>query len=317
MGNKTFIIAVALTLAAVSGCHGQASGPEYDLSGFEIYDDGAGISQEKPDFIYIVSTNVLSATDEDGNEAYTATLTETDRMYYDKEFGFVEANISRGDFNFIAPYYHQFTYSAIDLPEDDFRAVYEEVSDELCRFWDAYVREVNNGRKFVLAGFSQGAMLVLDILKHMDEETYSRMAAAYVIGYRISEEDLGHPHIRAAGGESDTGVAISFNSVLSVEGIWDFVTEGAATCINPVNWKTDGTPAGFTYDSYTGTVRIDTSHNVLTVDINPDKYRKWMEESPVFSNLSHDNLHHWDLLFYTSHIHDNAVLRTGMMSQDL
>jgi hypothetical protein len=58
-------------------------------------------------------------------------------------------------------------------------------------------------------------MLVLDLLKHMTDEQYNRMVAAYAIGYRITEEDCKNKHICPAKGETETGVTISFNSALT------------------------------------------------------------------------------------------------------
>ena len=276
---------------------------------FELFDNGMEISAEKPDLIYLVSTNVMSAEGPDGEPAYIAELNETDRKYYDKEFAYVDSHISQGDFNLIAPYYHQFTFSGTGLPKEQFDSVYQEVAAEVCAFFDWYMSEVNNGRDFVLAGFSQGAMLLRDIMMNMDDRTFSHMAAAYMIGYRLSDDDLQDPHINAATGSSDTQVAISFNSVASEDGIWELVSDGAATCINPVNWRTDSTPALFNYDGDEGSVYVNVERQVLMVDINPEKYCKWMKQSPLFSGIHPDNRHHWDLMFYSGNIHDNALTR--------
>ena len=54
------------------------------------------------------------------------------------------------------------------------------------------MKNQNNGHRFILAGFSQGAMLTIDLLKHMTDEQFSRMVANYMLGYRLSEKDLQH-----------------------------------------------------------------------------------------------------------------------------
>ena len=50
------------------------------------------------------------------------------------------------------------------------------------RSWDYYIKYLNNGRPFVIAGFSQGAHAMLEILREMPEEVYRRMVAAYCFG---------------------------------------------------------------------------------------------------------------------------------------
>ena len=271
-------------------------------------------SDDKIDLFYIVSTNVLSAEDENGNVTYQTQLNESDRKAFDAEFKYVEKHFSQSDFNYFAPYYHQFTFESINLAPEKYQEIYASVSDEVCQAFDYYMEHKNNGRRYALVGFSQGGMLVLDLLKHMTDEQYNRMVAAYALGYRITEEDCKNNHIRPASGETETGVTISFNSALSTDGIWPLVAEGAATCINPVNWKTDSTPANFTYEGEEHSVSIDKGTNMLIVKTNrPEYYRKWTN-NPAFqsANVHLDCLHHWDLLFYSDFIHDNIMKRAGV-----
>lgn len=275
------------------------------------YQSDTTVNDDKIDLFYIVSTNVLSAEDENGDTAYQTRLNENDRKAYDAEFRYVEKHFCQSDFNYFAPYYHQFTFEAISLEPEKYQKVYSAVSHEVCDAFDYYMEHKNNGRRFALVGFSQGAMLVLDLLKHMTDEQYERMVAAYALGYRITEEDCQNKHIRPAYGETETGVTISFNSALSTDGVWPLVAEGAVTCINPVNWKTDSTPANFTYEGEEHSVSIDKGTNMLIVKTNrPEHYRKWTNNPAFQSAKVHlDCLHHWDLLFYSDFIHDNIMKR--------
>ena len=275
------------------------------------YQSDTTMNDDKIDLFYIVSTNVLSAEDENGDTAYQTRLNENDRKAFDAEFRYVEKHFCQSDFNYFAPYYHQFTFEAISLEPEKYQEVYSAVSDEVCDAFDYYMEHKNNGRRFALVGFSQGAMLVLDLLKHMTDEQYERMVAAYALGYRITEEDCQNKHIRPAYGETETGVTISFNSALSTDGVWPLVAEGAVTCINPVNWKTDSTPANFTYEGEEHSVSIDKGTNMLIVKTNrPEHYRKWTNNPAFQSAKVHlDCLHHWDLLFYSDFIHDNIMKR--------
>ena len=274
---------------------------------------------ENVDVLYLLSTEVLSARDENGDVSWRSQLAAEDKDAMRNELAWVETNIFSDGFNLAAPYYHQFTFDAISkLKGGEFSEVYSSVAKEVCDAFDYYMKNVNNGRRFILAGFSQGAMLCLDLLRHMSDEEYSSMVACYTIGYRLSESDLQHPHIKAAEGASDTGGVISFNSSLTREAIWPLVSEGAVTCINPVNWRTDSTPAEFHFDGTTNIVSVDPATHVLLVQTDkPEYFHDFYELAPFFldAGVSRDNLHHWDLLFYSSQIHDNALVRADAFEE--
>ncbi len=267
------------------------------------------------DYLYFISTEVASSTDGNGNKSLRAALTPQERVYIDAEMKYAEKNLCGENFRFISPYYHQYTFEAFSgrTKEDTlkFLAVKEEVTKEAIEAFRYYMKHLNNGRQFVLAGFSQGAQLSIEIVKAMREEELSKMAAAYIIGYRLTAEDLSHPNIRAAEDESGSGVCISFNSALSEKGIWEMTSGGAATCINPLNWRRDTTAAVLEYNGLKGKVRVDTKNNVLMVEIDKSPFHKWMEEHPLFGKAGMDKecLHHWDLLFYTESLKKNAAKR--------
>ena len=267
------------------------------------------------DYLYFISTEVASSTDGNGNKSLRAALTPQERVYIDAEMKYAEKNLCGENFRFISPYYHQYTFEAFSgrTKEDTlkFLAVKEEVTKEAIEAFRYYMKHLNNGRQFVLAGFSQGAQLSIEIVKAMREEELSKMAAAYIIGYRLTGEDLSHPNIKAAEDETSRGVCISFNSALSEKGIWEMTSGGAATCINPLNWHRDTTAAVLEYNGLKGKVRVDTKNNVLMVEIDKSPFHKWMEEHPLFGKAGMDKecLHHWDLLFYTESLKKNAAKR--------
>jgi len=303
------VLSAAICVSCHNGEVSQYADAEFWYQAENQYDTS------KVDVIYFVSTNVLCATDENGAQVWQSQLTSNDKAFMDDEFGWVESNIFHSDFNMIAPYYHQFTFDAVcQLDKASFNGVYQKVSSEACEAFDYYMKHMNNGRPYILTGFSQGAMLTVDVLKHMTDEQYSRMIACYCIGYRLSAEDLKDPHIKAAQGEFDCGVTVSFNSSQTKEAIWPLVNEGAVTSINPVNWKTDSTPATFSYDGTTNTLYLDTlSYTLLVATDTPSYYYKYYDRAPFYEagGVSRDNLHHWDLLFYHQQLHDNALNRAN------
>ena len=145
--------------------------------------------------------------------------------------------------------------------------------DDVRRAFKYYLEHQNASRPFILAGFSQGAQIMLELLKEMDDETYKRMIAAYAIGITIAETG---PHIVPAKGADDTGVTICYNSVRDT-GCTMHGWEKSSVAINPVNWRTDSTRASLVTEpspllpvaeqkKNTMTVHLDTATGLLIVE---------------------------------------------------
>ena len=114
--------------------------------------------------------------------------------------------------------------------------------DDVFRAFELYMHNMNEGKPFVIAGFSQGAKCVVELVKSLDEKEMQRLVAAYVIGYKVTEEDLQGGKIKPAQSCSDTGVTICYNSVESPECVNPGLSP-SEICINPVNWRCDPEPA--------------------------------------------------------------------------
>ena len=167
--------------------------------------------------------------------------------------------------NFYSPYYRHITLDTwATLNEDTIAKRYNRVSFlDVKSAFDHFLNNFNNGRPFVLAGFSQGGKSVVELMKAMPAEVRNRMVAAYVLGDKVTPEDVdAAPWIVAAKGASDTGVVICYNSVSDVKYINPIISSPNVMCINPVNWCIDSTPAML---DETTTVTLDTEHNVLVL----------------------------------------------------
>lgn len=161
-----------------------------------------------------------------------------------------QATAFAGCCNMYAPFYRQLDASySLTLSEEDHGQLFGYmVSQDATAAMDYYFEYENNGRPFILAGHSQGSETVLYLLTgyfKTHPEYYSRMIAAYVIGYSVTDSVLNaNPHLKFAEDEADIGVIISWNTE-GPENIGRHnavVLEGARS-INPVNWKTDSTYA--------------------------------------------------------------------------
>ncbi len=145
-----------------------------------------------------------------------------------------------GKMNFYAPYYRQCSMQS--FTNDSLKQARLVIpTDDIRKAFTYYLTKINTDRPFILAGYSQGALIALQLMRDMDDDTYRRMAAAYIIGAPITQEQLDEcPKIIPAQRADDTGVTICYNSVRDAScTMW----QSSAVCINPVNWHTDGLPA--------------------------------------------------------------------------
>lgn len=215
------------------------------------------------DIFYISSTETLDHPGPDGRTLHYAEAADSaacpgirmEMEGVDRRFG--------GSLDFYSPFYRQIT---METYRDDelIRRRFPVALDDARRAFRHYLDEFNGGRPFVLAGFSQGGQIVVELLKEMPDSIARRMVAAYVLGWKISKEELEkYPVIRPAQRSDDTGVTICYNSVRSPEDASELVSGGNVVAINPVNWRTDATPAVL---QDTLTVTLDPATKLLVVE---------------------------------------------------
>lgn len=251
-----------------------------------------------PDVFYLVSTNIVH---EEGSLIADYSPEEKDLLT--REMEFIETRMFPDSLNFFAPYYHQHTMDALKLDEDAYDRLADGIADEAYDAFHYYMEHLSGDRPVVLAGFSQGAMLVKKLLMRMTPAEYSRIAAAYMLGWGLNEEDALDPQVRPARGADDVGVCVSFNSVADTSALWKPVMDDATYSINPMNWKTDSTPANFEYDGQALSVSLDTESMALVVDgFEPGE----LPFTPVWPDGC---LHSYEIRFYNDVIWHNAILR--------
>ena len=152
--------------------------------------------------------------------------------------------------NLYEPYYRQSNLCALmgKEPEELMAFQLREQRTDVYAALDYFFENYNDGRPFILAGHSQGSlMLKIALCDYFKEHTdyLERMVAAYVIGFSITTDDLEiNPALKFAEGEDDTGVIVSWNT----EGPGNKNKKNAVVLensisINPLNWKRDDTHA--------------------------------------------------------------------------
>ena len=312
--------------AEVSGAEGDTAAEAAAAEAAPDYSDAANWAYletentDKTADVFFICPSVYGGSD----DACNMSLSDADT----KESFVGAINMEKGiydaDSRFFAPYYRQIGLNVYDMPEADrepyLETAYADVRDAFLYYMDNY----NEGRPIVLAGFSQGADMCLRLMKDLfdDEALTDQLVACYAIGWRITEEDMAeYPQLKMAAGESDTGVIVSFNS--EAEDITDslVIPEGTKTfAINPLNWKTDSTPAdksqnlGACFTDYSGEITseipeltgayIDETRGALKVpDVSPEDY-------PAGLSIFTDGVYHlYDYQFFYRNLQDNVQTR--------
>lgn len=259
------------------------------------------------DLFYIISTE----TDDHmiGNDTchYADTHDDYLRFRMRHEMHAVDSFYS-GDMNYFSPYYRQLslpTWTDQSLVKVRLPLAMKDCVDS----WDYYIKHLNKGRPFILAGFSQGAHAMKEIMKRMPDSIADRMVAAYYIGYKVTSEDTAAcRHLHPARSAVDTRVSICFNSVMSPDNEIDVVSGGNLFCINPVNWRTDTMSARFVCygkkRNDTLKVHLDPESRLLLVDGYRDN-----RPMPVIGIPG--NYHHLELKFYYPYIRKNMADRVA------
>ena len=261
------------------------------------------------------------------------TLSETNSIdLNDKLKGrFINAlDMERGIFEetgrLYSPYYRQMSINAYALEETERQKAKDLAYVDIEESFRWYLENVNDGRPIILAGFSQGGEMCLELMKEFyggdGEEAKAlreRLIAVYAIGWTVTEEMVKeYPQIVPATGETDTGVVISFDcedgnltgTIIIPEGV-------KAISINPLNWKTDSTPADKSLNkgAVLGTGAepipelcggyIGERGEIVVPDVTPEDF------PPVLDIFPEGAYHLYDYMFYFTNLKDNVADRTA------
>lgn len=237
-------------------------------------------------------------------------------------------NMERGIYddtcNMYAPFYRQVALEVYKMDESEQDQYFEIAYNDVRNAFLYYINNINDGRPYILAGFSQGADMCIRLMQDLfDDQTLSdQLIACYAIGWRITDSQLQqYPQLKMAQGELDTGVIISFNTE-SIDSQTSIIVPDTTNAINPLNWKTDSTYAdsslnlGACFTDYDGNIvkeidnfcgaYLDSTRKTLKVDssVTPQEY------PPVLDIFEEGIYHLYDYQFFYRNLEQNIARRT-------
>ena len=237
-------------------------------------------------------------------------------------------NMERGIYEessrMFAPYYRQAAMKVYSLDRSEWEPYMDIAYRDISMAFSWYLEHENNGRPIVLAGFSQGADMCYRLLQEYfgDDALYDQLVAVFAIGWPCTEEMAEeYPQIRPARSAEDVGVVVSFDCE-APELAETFISpaDTKACAINPLNWRTDATPAdksenpGACFTDYSGSILneeealcgcyIDESRGILKItDLDSSDY------PAVVPGLPEGAYHIYDYQFFFRALQQNVELR--------
>lgn len=294
-----------------------AGGVSYSDPNNWAYLGTTGASPQSVDVFFVCPT-VYAGSDTELN------MPITDAANRKKFLGAI--NMEKGIYdarsNFYAPYYRQVGVHVFQLSPTAaapyFDIAYQDVKDA----FEYYLQEYNHGRPIILAGFSQGSLMVKRLMQdlYQDQRLQQQLVAAYLIGWRVTQEETAqYPQLRMAQSERDTGVIVSFNTEApNVE--TSALVPDKTLGINPLNWKATSEPAlrslnkGAVFTGYDGKIKkeipyltgayLDPVRGTLKVtDISADDY------PPMLDIFEKGVYHVYDYQFFYRNLQENVGVR--------
>lgn len=313
------ILVLALTLSAYQGRERVDYAQEENWGWY-------GIGEDKAADVFLVCPTVdmkdefnMSMTDEATKANFLGALNMERGIYEDSA-------------RLFAPYYRQAAmkvYSLTQQEREPYMALaYRDVSDA----FSYYLENLNQGRPIILAGFSQGADMCYRLMEeYFGEEALSdRLVAVYAIGWPLTQEMTEkYPQLKPAQSADDLGTVIRFEcEAEEVTDSFIIPQDMKALSINPLNWKTDSTPAsreenlGACFTDYSGSIvmdagalcggYLDEARGVLKVtDVSPSDY------PAIVPGLPEGAYHIYDYQFFFRNLQENVTLRVDAYQASL
>lgn len=313
------VLALALTLSAYQGRERVDYAQEENWAWL-------GIGEDKAADVFLVCPTVdmkdefnMSMTDEATKANFLGALNMERGIYEDSA-------------RLFAPYYRQAAmkvYSLTQQEREPYMALaYRDVSDA----FSYYLENLNQGRPIILAGFSQGADMCYRLMEEYfgEEALADRLVAVYAIGWPLTQEMTEkYPQLKPAQSADDLGTVISFEcEAEEVTDSFIIPQDMKVLSINPLNWKTDSTPAsreenlGACFTDYSGSIvmdagalcggYLDEARGVLKVtDVSPSDY------PAIVPGLPEGAYHIYDYQFFFRNLQDNVALRVDAYQASL
>lgn len=235
-----------------------------------------------------------------------------------------------------APRYRQATLRAFSVEGSDGTQALDLAYIDVKAAFRYYLEHYNDGRPFIIAGHSQGAVHALRMIEDKDffSAVRDQLVAAYIIGIRLPMEKLSGENEAIVGCQQsdDTGCILSWNTMglgdvdddrfnvrLPYGDDWVRRENVDLACINPISWKTDEIVAPA--DAHLGAIWFSVSNdappgidqNVVSAQCRNGLLRITEPTVSTYTlvMMGPENYHAYDFSLFYMDIRKNAVGRVN------
>ncbi|NRB41676.1 MAG: DUF3089 domain-containing protein [Pseudomonadales bacterium] len=231
----------------------------------------------------------------------------------------VQAGVFNGVAKIYAPNYRQASLSVQTKmdPKQKQQALALAYGD-VERAFDYYMQHYNNGRGFIIAGHSQGAVHGKTLLQHLHKqypEQKNKLLAAYLVGSNIIASELNgiYPICSNA---YQVGCYLSWNTMIEGGDSSLWTAEGEPVCVNPLSWEHNNEAVSADYNL--GAIPLanpDTIEKPDTglISARCDKGMLWISapDKPGYDKYLFEggSYHAYDYNLFYMNIRENAKIR--------
>jgi hypothetical protein len=222
--------------------------------------------------------------------------------------------------NVFAPRYRQVNIEVLAMDEARKAHYLETAVQDVQAALAYYLKNLNQGRPFILASHSQGSnVLQAVLLRHPEMIDKSKLVAAYMPGWSFTPDNLRAMGLDLGTRPGQTGVLLTWNTV-GPGGKSPTVLKGAI-CVNPLSWSTDTReyPASLNleariYQEDGQPLRIPRFTSARIVDTGGQRVLQVPTPEPdvleiLNMSMGPEVYHRYDYDFFFQNIMDNAGLR--------
>ncbi len=228
-----------------------------------------------------------------------------------------QASAYNGSARVFAPHYRQAQIYAFFVLDGEGADALELAYSDIEAAFDHYLENHNDGRPFMIAGHSQGALHARWLLERRINGTplQDQLVAAYPIGYYFDQDEIAEtmPDIPVCQSADQTGCFVTWNA--TGKGYRAMFPIENSVCVNPLTWTTDTTQAGFeanrgalvlaneSVESGVADARCEGGRLHIS-EVRSDSY----DDAPM--SMGPGNYHLYDYAFYWSNLRENVSTRT-------
>jgi hypothetical protein len=234
-----------------------------------------------------------------------------------------QASVFNGGARVYAPRYRQAQIYVFFALEEGGNDALELAYSDIEAAFEHYMAEFNQGRPFILAGHSQGALLTRWLLERKITGTplVERMVAAYPIGYPMSATELSEtmPDIPVCESALQTGCLVSWNTI--GDGYRALQPTAGMLCVNPLTWTNDETQGTFEDNDGALSSKSESLMKAMA-DARCDNGMLYVSEirTDVYDSLPYmgkGNHHLLDYALYWSSIRKNVIDRVAAFNNNI